>query len=102
MIVAPEYLLVLMLMVVILGMNVRATWLVMCDDVSEALQRFMQLSLVWLLPVLGALIVFAVHRSPEKPSGKYREPYELDEESAFSGSGGRGRRDRSPDGVDDD
>jgi len=100
--VAPEYLLVLLLLAVILGMNARATWLVLCDEVSEPSQRVMQLVLVWLLPVLGALMVFAVHRPPEKASGKYREPYELDEDPAFPGLGGRGARDRSPDDGDDD
>lgn len=100
--IAPEYLLVLLMLLVLLWMNVRATWLVLRDDVSEPSQRVMQLLLVWLLPVLGALTVFAVHRPAEKPSRKYREPYELDEDPAFPGFGGRGARDRSPDGGDDD
>lgn len=98
----PELLLVLVLLAIILWMNVKATLLVARDSLSERSQRILQLLLVWLLPVLGALIVFAVHRPPEKPSGKYREPAEPAEDFGFPRYGGRGGRDRSIDGTDDE
>ncbi len=37
--------------------------------------------MVWLLPLLGALLVLAVDRAPEKPLGRYREPRDGDPEN---------------------
>jgi len=50
-----------------------ATRVVLRDPDSERRQRLFQLLVVWLVPVLGAIFVFALHRTPEKPSGRYRE-----------------------------
>ena len=58
---------------VVLWLNGRATFLILYDELSEPQQRKLQLMLVWLLPLLGAIVVLAVHRPKEKPSGKYPE-----------------------------
>lgn len=53
--------------------NFVASRLVLRDDLSEHWQQVCQLLLVWLVPIAGAIIVFAVHRSEEKSPGNYRE-----------------------------
>lgn len=53
-------------------LNIAATVVVMRDDYSERKQKVLQTIVVWLVPLLGALVVLAVHRKPEKPSGAYR------------------------------
>ena len=50
-----------------------ATTKVMADEFSERGQKRAQLVLVWLLPVIGALLVLAVHRKPDEPSRQYRK-----------------------------
>ncbi|MFC7297033.1 hypothetical protein [Herminiimonas aquatilis] len=62
---------VTIILVVIMALNVKATVHVVRDKLSEPKQRFIQISLVWLLPIAGAFMVFAVHRPEEKHSGKY-------------------------------
>ncbi len=96
---STEHIFVLVLAAVVLYMNFKATALVLRDGLCERSQRLFQLLLVWLLPVLGAILVFAVHRPAEKPSGTYREPPDLGEDLGFSHHGGRGR---SHDGGSDD
>jgi hypothetical protein len=54
---------------------------------AERGQRIAQLAVIWMIPVIGALVVFAVHRRPEAPSGKYRES--LDPGDDFGSSGKR-------------
>ena len=61
-------------LVAVLWLNVRSTLAIRRDDLSDQKQRVMQLALVWLLPVIGAVIVLAVHRPTEKASRKYRDP----------------------------
>lgn len=58
---------------IVFALSFTATLKVVQDDLSERPQKIAQLFLVWLLPVIGALIVWAVHRRPEKPLGRYRE-----------------------------
>jgi hypothetical protein len=94
-----DFLLPAVLLVIVFGMNVKATVLVVNDPITEPQQRTMQLLLVWILPILGAIVVFAVHRPAEKSSGKYKEAPELEEDIEFSRFGGRGR---SHEGADDD
>lgn len=60
-----------MVLGVILALNVKATLLVVSDQLSERNQRLIQICLVWLLPIVGAFIVLAVHRGEEKHSGQY-------------------------------
>jgi ABC-type nickel/cobalt efflux system permease component RcnA len=75
-----------------------ATLLVLRDSYAEPSQRAMQLALVWLLPGLGAVVVFAVHRPEEKHSKQYRA--ERDAPDEFATFGQRARR--SPDSTDDE
>lgn len=94
-----DFFLPAVLVIIVLGMNLRATVLVARDAISESQQRLLQLLLVWLLPILGAMMVFAVHRPAERSAGKYKEAPELDEEFELPRYGGRSR---THDGGDDD
>ena len=58
----------------VLWLNIRATLAIRRDDLSDQKQSVVQVALVWLLPVVGAVIVLAVHRPTEKASRKYRDP----------------------------
>lgn len=50
------------------------TWRVVHDDLSSSSQRVAQITLVWLLPAVGALIVLNMQRrNGERGSGRYRE-----------------------------
>jgi hypothetical protein len=93
-----ELLFVVALGLVVLAANVWATVLVMRDSLSEPSQRMAQLLMVWLLPILGAVIVFAVHRSVEKPSGKYKKQPDPGDDFGFPRQAGR----RTQEGADDD
>lgn len=84
-----EIVLFAFLTMIVIWMDVKATLLVMHDILSEPQQRFMQLALVWFLPVLGAIIVFAVHRPAEKHPGKYREPPDPGDDFGFPRHSGR-------------
>src|SRR5688572_692427 len=68
-----------------LWLNVKATRLVVRDVLSGRRQKVAQLLLVWLVPVVGAVVVLAVHRSPEPPSRQYREPVDPGDDFALSG-----------------
>ena len=61
-------------LVAVLWLNIRATLAIRRDDLSDQKQSVVQVALVWLLPVVGAVIVLAVHRPTEKASRKYRDP----------------------------
>ena len=50
-----------------------ATRIVLRDSYTERHQKVFQCVAVWLVPILGAIFVFALHRHPEKPAGHYRE-----------------------------
>jgi hypothetical protein len=50
-----------------------ATWIVLREPYSEPQQKVFQCLAVWLVPVLGAILIFALHRKPEKATGRYRE-----------------------------
>jgi len=54
--------------------NAIATKKVMRDAFAERSQRVAQLLTIWLVPVAGAIIVFAIHRRSEEPSRQYRKP----------------------------
>ena len=51
-----------------------ATWVVWRDPASEKPQKTFQLAALWLVPIFGAIFIFALHRKPEPPSGTYRQP----------------------------
>lgn len=96
--ISTEIMLFAVLITMVIGMSVKATFLVMHDTLSEPPQRLMQLGLVWLLPVLGAIIVFAVHRPTEKHPGRYKEPPDPSDDFGFPRHSGR----RSGSDGDDD
>jgi hypothetical protein len=56
----------------VLALNARASLLIARDSLSERSQKVWQLALVWLLPIVGALLTLAIHRPSEKPSRRYR------------------------------
>lgn len=62
-----------------------ATLAVIRDPFSERGQRLAQLALVWFVPAIGALIVLAIHRNVEKPSGQYRSGVDAGDDFAESG-----------------
>jgi hypothetical protein len=68
-----------------LALNLWATRLVAADDLSSKPQRYSQLALVWLLPLLGAVVVLAVHRQAEQPSRKYRTRPDPGDDFTLSG-----------------
>ena len=80
-----ETLLVIAALSIPLALNLWATRLVVADDLSSRSQKHHQLALVWLLPLLGAVIVLAVHRKEEPPSRKYRTSPDPGEDFTFSG-----------------
>jgi hypothetical protein len=66
-----DYLILGVIAATVLSLNGLASFAVLKYDLSERTQRIAQLLIVWLLPLLGALLVLAVHRKPQKPSGQY-------------------------------
>ncbi len=73
----------------VLWMNAKATLLVVRDSVSERSQRLMQLALVWSLPVIGATLVFAIHREAEEHPGRYRDAPDPGDDFGFPRFSGR-------------
>ena len=70
--------------VTMLWLNVTATITIARDSFSDPVQRRMQLILVWILSLVGASVVLAVHREAEKPSRRYIA--RLDPEDEITGS----------------
>lgn len=81
---AADWLLLVLMICIIAFLNIFATRAALRDDLSERGQRIAQVLMVWLLPILGALLVLAVHRKPETPSGRYR-PSEHDADQFGAG-----------------
>jgi hypothetical protein len=66
----PELLAAMLFALVMI--NVWATWRVVYDDLSSSLQKVALVTLTWILPTLGALLVLHVLRKhPERRSGRY-------------------------------
>ena len=61
----------LLIAVVVLLLNIKASLLILDDSLSEPKQRILQLLITWLLPLFGAILVLGVHRPLEKTNGKY-------------------------------
>lgn len=61
---------------VLLSLNVFATFLIQRDEYSEKPQRLAQLLFVWLVPLIGAIAIWGLYRSEEKSPGKYRDDLE--------------------------
>jgi len=63
--------LTVLLLAAAIAVGIAATLLVLRDTYSRPQQKVAQLLLVWLVPLIGAIVVFAVHRKLRAPSGKY-------------------------------
>jgi hypothetical protein len=50
----------LILLAIILSLNVRATWVAVHATCYDKKQKLFQLALVWLVPVLGAILVWSL------------------------------------------
>jgi hypothetical protein len=66
-------------------LNARATQLIVQDVLCDRRQKVAQLLLIWFVPIIGALIVLAVHRRAEPPSRQYREAADAGDDFAYSG-----------------
>ena len=72
-------------------LNAIATWIIVRDVLSDRRQKIAQLLLVWLVPLIGAIIVLAVHRRTEPRP--YREATEPGDDFAYSGRMTKGIKD---------
>ena len=68
-----ETIVVLVVLAALVLANGLATRVALRDPYSERRQKVAQCCAVWLLPVFGAILIFFLHRKPEKPSGRYRD-----------------------------
>ncbi|MES2036850.1 MAG: hypothetical protein V4495_03350 [Pseudomonadota bacterium] len=69
--------------VVLLAMNVYVTYLLVKSEFFEPAQKYAQYALIWLLPVIGAILCYLfVQPSLGSPSGQYVNR-ENDPESDF-------------------
>ena len=50
-----------------------ATRLALRDRYAERHQKIFQCLAIWLVPVVGEILVFGMHRNPEKSTGRYPE-----------------------------
>ena len=58
----------------LIGLNIFASWRLINDDSLELSQKYMQVVLIWCVPLLCALLVIGVTKQTvDKPSGKYRD-----------------------------
>ena len=87
-----ETLLIAAVLAIPLWLNVLATRAVARDTLAERKQRVAQLLLVWLIPLVGALVVLGVHRAAEPPSRKYRQEPDPGDDFALSGRSQKGVR----------
>ncbi|WP_348944075.1 hypothetical protein ABHF33_11380 [Chitinibacter sp. FCG-7] len=81
-----EIVLLLVVVTVPIWLNVKATLLVFRDAFSEKTQKITQLIFVWFLPLVGAIVVLAIHRQEEKSSGTYPSEKDPGEDFGLSGS----------------
>jgi hypothetical protein len=80
-------LLVLLIIGAYVGVSLWTTSVVIRDPYSERGQQVAQLVLVWFVPAVGALVVLAMHRKAEKPSGHYRNGVDAGDDFGESGRG---------------
>lgn len=80
-----EFLLLAFISIVLVSLNVKATLLITRDALSTSSQKLWQFALVWLVPVLGAVVTLAVHRPVEEPSRRYRTQPDPGDDFAMSG-----------------
>lgn len=63
---------ILSIFVLVLALNSCATYAVIKSELATRYQKFAQISLIWLLPVVGSLLTLAVHKKGKdvaKPVG---------------------------------
>lgn len=78
---------------VLLAMNLLATWRIARDVLSDRRQRRAQWCLVWLVPLVGALLVLAVHASAKStPARAPLKPADAGDDWGASGAAVRGVR----------
>ncbi len=76
---------VIAMLAVIAVLNAWVTWRAMGDSLSTGGQRAAQIALIWLLPVMGALLVLRLQRRrPEQGSGSYRPVPDAGDDFAYS------------------
>ncbi len=80
-----EIALIVALIAIVLWLSIKATVVITRDGLIEGRQKAIQLAIVWLLPLIGAILVLAVNRPPEAPSRKYRERQDAGEDFTASG-----------------
>ena len=80
-----EFFLLGLIACAVVGLNVKATLLIAQDTLSTSSQKLWQFALVWLVPVLGAIVTLAVHRPVEAPSRQYQKPLDAGDDFAMSG-----------------
>ena len=80
-----EYAVVAFLFAPLIAADWVATRLVLRDEVISRKQGIAQVLLVWLVPIIGAVLVFAVHRRPEAASRKYRQAPDPGDDVGLSG-----------------
>ncbi|MES2742701.1 MAG: hypothetical protein V4754_17390 [Pseudomonadota bacterium] len=71
-----------------LGLDVWASVAIGRDDLLGLRQRWMQLTLVWLLPFFGAILVMAVRAEGGPPSRSYRDHFTVPDEYDVPGRHG--------------
>lgn len=84
-----EIILLIAAIAIPLALNIKASRLVCRDDFSSPSQKCAQLLLVWLVPLLGAIVVLGIHRREEKSPGAYPPEKDLGDDYGTSGSGVR-------------
>jgi hypothetical protein len=73
-----------LVLLVLALLNAWATRAVLLDGLSSRNQRAAQITFVWLVPLIGALLTLYLKRGQsEAPSGKYREDRELGDDYGY-------------------
>ena len=69
---------ILAIIVVVTAVQLRVTWRLLRSSMYEWPQKRLQLALIWLVPVLGAIVVHTMMRvegqPPYKPEKGYTDP----------------------------
>jgi hypothetical protein len=87
----------ILMLATLAGGNAVATRLVLRDKYTEQRQKAFQLLAVWLVPILGMIFVYALHRQPEAPAGRYRDIPDPGDDFGTSRQVGQGIRTHADD-----
>lgn len=80
-----QHIFVLVLLAIPIWLNIKASRFIVGDEFSERSQKIIQLLWVWFLPIVGAVLILAVHRPTEAPSRQYRQEVDPGDDFARSG-----------------